>query len=197
MRVYVINFIPFIVINKDGFARLHGLILNIAVTLGFLDTVPFVILVHSIRAGTSVNQNVLYITASVSCRQRSARTVTGFHFVVEDKTSRTRDLCGEGTRTVVTMGALKKRTSFPLMFIENQVGNGWWVQETRFAHWLIFHSFFSVSTSDKAHWWARKYTLPLCGLCSCSKGNCSMCHKNTRYTSTPCTTRVCTVGRDK
>jgi hypothetical protein len=121
MSVYVAYYIPLIVINKNRFARLHDLIINIAVTLRFLNTVPFIILVHSIRASTSVNRNVFYITASVSCRQRSARTVAGFYFVVEDKTTWTRHLCGERTRTVVTVCALRKRTPFTLMFIENQV----------------------------------------------------------------------------
>lgn len=121
MNIYVIYFIPFIVINKDRFARLHDLIINIAVTLRFLNTVPFVILVHPIGASASVNWNVLYITASVSRRQGSARTVAGFHFVIENKTTWTRHLCGGETRTVVTMCALKKRTSSTLTFIESQV----------------------------------------------------------------------------
>lgn len=66
MSVYIIYYIPSIVINKDGFARLHNLIVNIAVTLRFLNTVSFTVLVHPLRASTSINWNVFYITASVS-----------------------------------------------------------------------------------------------------------------------------------
>lgn len=66
MSVYIISYTPAIVINKDGFARLHNLIINIAVTLRHLNTVPFTVLVRSLRASASINWNIFYIAASVS-----------------------------------------------------------------------------------------------------------------------------------